>query len=636
MKKWLMAALAVFTLTACTQKAEKSSADYPEWEYTKIKRELQRGWNTWDTRNVLTQVYSEEKTGVRVAFVAEDGTENDQIRIGLLKRDAAVLHPYDHTYDGTYSEVDATWRDLSVKVRSSAQDKNLIMLFTPLQESNSGRIKIMPGKIWPAIRTEGRSRVFEDHFEMISSFSADTLQGKILAHDLQYVSTGPDNGYYLCAADEPILITVGEARTLEEAEALVESRKDEFVKAEKAKWGDNYEIHRAMQSILAWDTVYDPSDDIVVTPVSRNWNITSTETGDVLGGYVLFDWDTYFASEMLSMDNRELAYSNAIEITMATDQCGFVPNFTCSNNHVSYDRSQPPVGSRAIWTIYERYGERWFLELLYPRLLRWNIWWTENRVAQGLLCWGSTPQNGGKHGDMRRARQMAVYESGLDNTYVYDDAEFLPDSHMANFNDVGLSAMYIMDCDYLARIADELGHSSEAKAIRARGETFRRNIQQLWSEEDGMFYCKNVKTGEFVKKMDATNFYPLLAGTATPEQADRMIREHLLNEEEFWGEWVIPCSPRNTQAFRDNNYWRGRIWGPTNFLVYLGLRNYDCPQVRADFAEKSRNLLLRDWLVKGYIYENWNATTGQGDDVGNSDRFYHWGSLLGYITLMDL
>ena len=57
--------------------------------------------------------------------------------------------------------------------------------------------------------------------------------------------------------------------------------------------------------------------------------------------------------------------------------------------------------------------------------------------------------------------------------------------------------------------------------------------------------------------------------------------------------------------------------------------------MREQFAAKSRNLLLKDWLKRGYVYENWNATTGQGDDVFSSDRFYHWGALMGYITLMD-
>lgn len=38
--------------------------------------------------------------------------------------------------------------------------------------------------------------------------------------------------------------------------------------------------------------------------------------------------------------------------------------------------------------------------------------------------------------------------------------------------------------------------------------------------------------------------------SATDEQAERMINEHLTNPEEFWGEWVIPVAPRNSYAFQ--------------------------------------------------------------------------------------
>jgi len=40
-------------------------------------------------------------------------------------------------------------------------------------------------------------------------------------------------------------------------------------------------------------------------------------------------------------------------------------------------------------------------------------------------------------------------------------------------------------------------------------------------------------------------------------------------------------------------------------------------------------------MSDGYIFENYNATTGRGDDVGSSDKFYHWGALLGYISLIE-
>jgi hypothetical protein len=625
----------LLAFNACSQVSDRSSAEYPEWEYTRIKKELLKCWNTWDTRSIFTEVWSEDKLGVKVSLIDSDGAENGSLRIGNRDRDAAIVHPYEHAYDGSYVEADASWHGVSVKMRCAADGKRLVMLLTPAAEGSSGDLKVKPGRIWEPMRIEGSSRVSEDHFELISMFGTDVMRGKVVSSNTRFVQSGRNDGYYLCPADAPVLIYIGDDITINEAEALMSRRQKDFEQAERSKWGEDYDIHHAMQSILAWDTVFDPADAIVITPVSRNWNMQWSRTSELMGGYVLFDWDTYFASEMLSVDNRELAYCNAIEITMAADRCGFVPNFICSNDYVSYDRSQPPVGSRTVWTIYERYGDSWFLELLYPRLLRWNLWWLDNRLAEGLLCWGSSPSNGERYTDEPHARQQAIYESGLDNTCVYDDSKYLLDRNILNYNDVGLNALYVMDCEYLAKIANELGKNKEAREILSRGSRIKSGLQSLWDEEEGMFYCRDFTTGESVKRMDITNFYPLISKSATKAQAERMIREHLMNDDEFWGEWVIPVTPRNDPAFLDNDYWRGRIWGPTNFLVYLGLREYDCADVRQELAAKSKTLLLKDWLARGYIYENWNSVTGQGDDVGNSDKFYHWGALLGYITLLE-
>jgi len=46
-----------------------------------------------------------------------------------------------------------------------------------------------------------------------------------------------------------------------------------------------------MQTILGWNLTYDPENDRAISPVSRMWSAN-------WGGYVLFDWDTYFASFM--------------------------------------------------------------------------------------------------------------------------------------------------------------------------------------------------------------------------------------------------------------------------------------------------------------------------------------------------
>jgi glycogen debranching enzyme len=113
-----------------------------------------------------------------------------------------------------------------------------------------------------------------------------------------------------------------------------------------------------------------------------------------------------------------------------------------------------------------------------------------------------------------------------------------------------------------------------------------------------------------------------------------MIRDHFYNPDEFWGEWIMPTTPRNDPAYHDHDYWRGRIWAPMNFLVYLGLRNYDLPDARKDLAEKSLNLLMKNWDSKRFINENYSPDTGVGEDP-KSNNFYHWGALLGVIYLID-
>jgi neutral trehalase len=181
-----------------------------------------------------------------------------------------------------------------------------------------------------------------------------------------------------------------------------------------------------------------------------------------------------------------------------------------------------------------------------------------------------------------------------------------------------------------------LGKSAEEKELRARAKSYRESLASLWDEKTGIFLNKDLHTGQLNPRISPTNFYPLLARAATPQQAQRMVQDHLLNPQEFWGEWVIPSTPRNDPAFKDQNYWRGRIWGPMNYLVYLGLRNYDLPQVRDELAKKSVELFQEEWKTKQHVHENYNALMGTGDDVSSSDRFYHWGALLALIEYMEV
>jgi glycogen debranching enzyme len=198
-----------------------------------------------------------------------------------------------------------------------------------------------------------------------------------------------------------------------------------------------------------------------------------------------------------------------------------------------------------------------------------------------------------------------------------------------------MTSLYIADCDALAEIAEVLSKAAEAKELRDRSARYRGRLATLWDAKAGIFLNKNLHTGQLSSRLSPTNFYPLLAHAATPEQARTMIARHLRNPDEFWGQWILPSIARNDPAFHDQNYWRGRIWGPMNYLVYLGLCNDADADTRRAFASKSYELFVKEWRDHGHVHENYNGINGSGDDVNNSDRFYHWGALLGYIQYLE-
>ena len=386
-----------------------------------------------------------------------------------------------------------------------------------------------------------------------------------------------------------------------------------------------------MQTVLAWDNIYEPTHQRVITPVSRTWNVGWE-------GWVLFEWDTYFASYMLSLDNKDLAYTNVIAMTNEITGRGLVPNYASSRG-TSEDRSEPPVGAFVVKEIYKKYKEKWFLQEQFDKLLTWNRWWADNRDLDGYLCWGSDPYKYGKIPEFLirgiGTKKGAQWESGLDNSPMWDSAVYDTTKHLLMQADVGLMGLYITDCQSLSEIAEVLGKKDIAKELTERAEKYTKKLETLWNDEFGLYLNKDLVTGKFSYRLSPTLFYPLLAKVPTQAQAERMMKEHFYNPEEFWGKYIMPSIARNDSAFKDNIYWRGRIWAPMNFLVYLGIRNYDLPMAQKDMVEKSKNLLLKSWLEENHVYENYNSTTGQGDDSGMSDKFYHWGALLGFMDMIE-
>jgi putative isomerase len=589
-------------------------------EYEAVQNRLSQGWNTWDVYSVGAQVLLPEGFAVRVGLKHNSTLNADaflpDVQIGRQGPADEKVSPGPHTWNGSYTELRLSWHGHELRLQTAHDGEDLVMLATPLSSTTSRppTLVISTGVLWNYPGSATRSG---NHIEF--NYLLRTVRVYWTGKEQPAAALPLDTPYFAASFEEPIGVSTGRPRPIEEIRAILERQRP-------AAGG----AAAAIESVMGWDTLYDPSQARVISPVSRLWS-----TG--WGGYVLFDWDTFFAASLAAVGDRDLAYANAVEMLRESAAAGFVPNYSRPGGWKSSDRSEPPVGSITVLGLYRRFHDAWFLRDTFDALLRWNRWWDGHRQRGGYLVLGTDATNAPVNLDDTAigTLQGAKYESGLDNSPMYDGAPFDRESNRMHLADVGLMGLYVADCNALAEIASVLGKKTETEELRYRSDRYRLKLQTLWDEKMGMFLNKNLDTGVLSTRLSPTNFYPLLARAATARQADRMVKEHLLNPREFWGEWAIPSIARSDPAFRDQDYWRGRIWGPMNYLVYLGLLNYNEPEARRQLAQKSLALFTKEWTEKGHVHENYNAVTGSGDDVSSSDRFYHWGALLGLIDVLE-
>jgi hypothetical protein len=612
-------------------------AESPEYQQTQAR--LAEGWNTWDVHSVATQVLLPEGLAIHIGLKHNSTLSNESFLsdalIGRQGPGAEQVVPGPHAWDGSYTDLRLFWQGHNVRIQSAHDGKDLVLLATPLPSPSeptvllptlAPTILVSINFLWNRPGTVLREK---DHMEAHGAARTVPIYCTCGSGDRSVVNLPTAGPYFALDFTAPVGISTGKSRTLAEIHEALGRQKRAYDKSISAA-GEAAPIADAIQTTLGWDTIYEPEGRRVVSPVSRVWSVA-------WGGYVIFDWDNFFAATMAAIGDRDLAYANTIETLRGSTVQGFVPNYARARGWKSSDRSEPPVGAITVLGLYKRFGDRWLLRDTFTPLLRWNRWWSEHRDIQGYLTWGSDGENEPANLDdgSRGTRAGAILESGLDNSPMYDNATYNNQTHQLEWADVGLMSMYIADCDALATMADVLARSAEVQELHERSARYRAKLATLWDESSGIFLNKDLHTGQFSPRLSPTNFYPLFAKAATPAQADIIIKKHLLNPQEFWGEWVIPAIARNDPAFVDQQYWRGRIWGPMNYLVYLGLRNYDVPEVRAEFAQKSCKLFFKEWLANGHVHENYNAMTGVGDDVTSSDRFYHWGALLGFIEYLE-
>ena len=208
----------------------------------------------------------------------------------------------------------------------------------------------------------------------------------------------------------------------------------------------------------------------------------------------------------------------------------------------------------------------------------------------------------------------------------------------------------------MERIHRTLGNGASADAYRAEAEKLKDDIRrELWDEKCGMYYSADISllpidkndwlhSGKprhwrsLIMRIDGwAGFLAMWAGIATPEEAERMVKENMLNGKTFFAEYGIRTLSKLEKMYwvgvsGNPSCWLGPVWIIANYMCYRGLKQYGFDKEATALAEATVSLLGRDIEGCGEMHEYYHPDTGAGV---HNQGFQSWNLLVNNM-LADL
>lgn len=328
----------------------------------------------------------------------------------------------------------------------------------------------------------------------------------------------------------------------------------------------------------------------------------------------MYYWDSYFmALGLVGSEHENLILDMAENLAYLFRRFGVIPN---GSRYYFLSRSQPPFFTSLIWLAHDIKRKRGDEDA--DRYLR-----TMMRLAEREheTVWMGTAQPHhrqvfeglSRYFDINYLDMLASCESGWDHSTRCDDLwlQHLP----VDLN----SILHVREMD-MARAAERLGHPRRAARWRERASARAQTMNRLmWDEEKGFFFDYDWVNERRNPHLSLAGFYPLWAGVAGEEQAERMVRD-------WMPEFEYPGGLVTTKEERAGRQWAfPNGWAPLQWLVVSGLERYGYTDEAHRIMEKWCTNCAAVYAATGSMWEKYNVTqTGANPEVGL------YGSLAGF------
>lgn len=339
----------------------------------------------------------------------------------------------------------------------------------------------------------------------------------------------------------------------------------------------------------------------------------------LLTGYIygeFFDWDLYFENIYLSYYGvSKYCFSNFQVFLDRQEHDGFISRTL----GVVYPRPKqmfkPFLAQIAILGSQQNGGNyEWLRAVNYGKLQKsMKRWFEYDADHNGLPTWNSADASGMDNQISRAGNLDSYCDEGVD-----------------------LASYLVRELQAMAIISGKLGKTKEQQEYRDHAKRLSKLINEtFWDDKDGFYYDRNEKTGQRIRVKSVAGFFPLWAGVAPPDRARRLVREHLLNKDEFWLPYPVasyaktePDFYEGTRTPHGGSNWRGPAWVSANYMIFHGLMRYGYDKVAQELANKTFQMVLIKNQVTREFYDS-EIGVGYG-----MNPFWGWSSLA-YIMPLE-
>lgn len=302
------------------------------------------------------------------------------------------------------------------------------------------------------------------------------------------------------------------------------------------------------------------------------------------GGYEKIWLETQpMGGEMYAKRNMEAGLNNNLLFMECQRADGRIPGSIAMIDGIrtpQFNKFQGFCFPAPALNLYYLMGEdKYYLELLYSTLERFDAYLWRVRDSDGDGC----------------LETWCKYDTGEDHAMRYGDA---PDAWEAEVPPEGceivpMASIDVMSYSYtcrdtLAKISRIFCKEDRAKAWQQKAERVSNKIREyLWSEERGACLDRDNRHRVLPTLMHNT-LRAMYWGSISQDMADRFVKEHLLNPQEFWTKMPLPSVAVNDPLFRNvtTNNWSGQAEALTYQRAIRALENYGYDALIPQLGEK--------------------------------------------------